>query len=189
MAHVLGSLCSPDCLLIIVCSATKVNRFAQILRNCLFADRLCSALSSCVFFHAPPSLLFPSFFAVFMPPLSGDVLCVLSFRARCSASVPLFFAVCPPFCSALSSCVFFHAPPSASASLVFLPPARCRCSVLFSASVSPCLALRLSFFVVFMPPLSGDVLCVLSFRARCSASVPLFFAVCVPSLLGAILRE
>ena len=111
MAHVLGSLCSPDCLLIIVCSATKVNRFAQILRNCLFADRLCSALSSCVFFHAPPSLLFPSFFVVFMPPLSGDVLCVLSFRARCSASVPLFFAVCPPFCSALSSCVFFMLPP------------------------------------------------------------------------------
>ena len=101
MAHVLGSLCSPDCLLIIVCSATKVNRFAQILRNCLFADRLCSALSSCVFFHAPPLLLHLSSFyrlpaavarffspQVFPLPRSATffLCCLRAVVARCRSS-------------------------------------------------------------------------------------------------------
>ena len=101
MAHVLGSLFSPDCLLIIVCSAPKVNRFAQILRNCLLPD-VSARLCLCVFFHAPLLLLYPS-----------------------------FFAVCPPFCSALSPCVFFHARCSVSAPLLLrlsFFAVCCRCS-------------------------------------------------------------
>lgn len=109
--------CSPFCFciplsLLSSCRRCQVTFFASFSRLDLVCalSRLdgsppfCSALSSCVFFHAPPPLLRLSFFACVLP-LFGAVLCVLSFCARCSASAPLllhlsFFAVCCR-CSAL----------------------------------------------------------------------------------------
>ena len=89
-----------------------MRKYCEIV---IFDRRLCSALSSCVFFHAPPLLpclssfyRLPAAVARFFSPqvfplprsatlflcclpssLFGAVLCVLSFCARCSASAPL----------------------------------------------------------------------------------------------------
>ena len=194
---------SPDCLLIIVCSAPKVNRFAQILRNCLFAGRHCSAMSLCIFSCSPSasaSLLFCLCAAV----ARCRSLCVIFLRSLFCLSASLFCCLSAVLLGSIAVCVFSCSPFCFRVSRLLLP-ARCRCSVLFSASVfqtSLCDSLPLpsvcrsctspsvydfscSLFYLCVPLLfavcprrCSALFFVSVFCVRCSTSVSLFFAVC-----------